>query len=111
MAKKHRKRKRELDEHTPKGTEILRIPLHNLQPWAVNSVLDGYQWGCQCGESYKTSEAAEDCKKCRRYIKKEDRSYRIYFTPLPKHNAHIFAYIVHCWPIKEDQNEHASVAW
>ena len=31
-----------------------------------------YPFGCQCGESYKTAEAAWGCRKCRDYLYLDD---------------------------------------
>lgn len=45
------------------------------------SVLEGYQWGCMCGELYTNQEAAENCKKCRTYL--NDTPDQVYYTPLP----------------------------
>jgi len=64
--------------------KIIEIPFEKLPEEYRQDVLDGYLWGCQCGESYQTQEAAENCRNCRKYL--EHTPDTVYFTPKPKGN-------------------------
>jgi hypothetical protein len=45
-----------------------------------SAILEGYSWGCMCGESYTTQEGAENCRKCRKYL--DFTPTEVYFTPI-----------------------------
>ena len=78
--------------YTPTGCEIVVVAMDKLMLHARQAVFEGFNWGCQCGESFKTAEGAESCRKCRRYIADEDRTFQVFYTPWQgKHNAHVMA--------------------
>ena len=62
--------------------QVIYVPFEELEDWAKEHVLDGYLWGCECGESYTRQEYAENCKKCRKYLMKP--ATQVFFTQLPK---------------------------
>lgn len=60
--------------------QVVLISLQELPHLYHLHVLDGYQWGCQCGESFMSQEAAENCRHCQRY---GIANQRVFFTPKP----------------------------
>ena len=48
---------------------IVKILEYNkLDGMFQKSVDAGYEWGCECGESFRTRDDAESCRKCRAYL-------------------------------------------
>ena len=60
--------------------KVVIVPLSELESPYKGHALSGYLWGCQCGESYRTKEAAESCRKCRAYL--VNAPTQVYYTPL-----------------------------
>ena len=56
---------------------------------AARYSLEGYPWGCTCGESHKTEDAAMDCRKCERYLSWADFKGRRAFFMDPREAHHI----------------------
>ena len=48
--------------------KVIEIPYEKLAHCYKMAVKDGYNWGCQCGESYQTKDGAKNCKRCRTYL-------------------------------------------
>lgn len=61
--------------------QVITVPFEKLDPIYQRHVLDGYNYGCCCGESYETQQGAEDCRKCRTYL--AETPTKVYFTPTP----------------------------
>ena len=59
--------------------KVIEVPYENLADYHQDAVDDGYNWGCTCGESYKSKEAAENCKNCKKYV--IDTPTEVYYTP------------------------------
>jgi hypothetical protein len=57
--------------------KVKTLDYQDLAPIWQDLVNQGYEWGCQCGESYRTREGAERCKKCQ-------SGDTVYYTPQPR---------------------------
>lgn len=71
------------------GITCVVVHLEDVEEWARQHVLEGYAYGCKCGESYSTARGAHSCRKCRSYLSDEDNDGTVYFTPEVKEVAHV----------------------
>lgn len=63
------------------GLQVITIPFEQLSEMYQESVKEGYEWGCECGEGHTTRESAEHCKKCRDYLTMPPKA--VFHTPKP----------------------------
>lgn len=59
---------------------VITVPMRDVPKEYHSSILEGYNWGCECGESYTTQAHAESCRKCRTYL--TEAPTKVYFTPI-----------------------------
>lgn len=61
--------------------KVVTIPYDQISPMWQGHVDEGYEWGCECGESYTTQIGAEHCRKCRQYL--DHIPSKVFHTPKP----------------------------